>query len=130
MKAGEFTCPTTFRFDSESMLSPEDVSVDQHQSPSLLCMKLKCSKTDPFRAGVAIFLGRTDNVLCPVAAVLTYLAVCPQAPGPLFVFKDGSYLTREHLVAHLRMGLRQAGLEAERYIVVGLERPLLQLKLE
>ena len=33
----------------------------------------------------------------------------------LFVFKDGSYLTREHLVPHLRVGLRQAGLEADRY---------------
>ena len=56
MRAGEFTCPTSSHFDPESMLSPEDVSVDQHQSPSLLCVKLKCSKTDPFRAGVAIFL--------------------------------------------------------------------------
>ena len=34
-------------FDPESMLFPEDVSVDQHQSPSLLCVKLKHSKTDP-----------------------------------------------------------------------------------
>ena len=90
MRAGEFTFPTSSHFDPESMLSPEDVSVDRHQSPSLLCVKLKCSKTDPFRAGVAIFLGRTDNVLCPVAAVLAYLAIRPQAPGPLFVFKDGS----------------------------------------
>ena len=90
MRAGEFTFPTSSHFDPESMLSPEDVSVDQHQSPSLLCVKLKCSKSDPFRAGVAIFLGHTDNVLCAVAAVLAYLAIRPQAPGPLFVFKDGS----------------------------------------
>ena len=55
------------------------------------------------------------NVLCPVAAVLAYLAIRPQAPGPLFVFKDGSYLTREHLMAHLCVGLCQAGLEADRY---------------
>ena len=115
MRAGEFTCPTASHFGSESMLSPEDVAVDQHQSPSLPCVKLKRSKTDPFSAGVAIFLGRTGNVLCPVAAVLAYLAVRPQAPSPLFVFKDGSYPTRERLVAHLRMGLRQAGLEAGRY---------------
>ena len=47
MRAGDFTCPTNTHFDPESMLSPEDVSVDQHQSPSLLCMKLQCSKTDP-----------------------------------------------------------------------------------
>ena len=115
MRAGEFTCPTSTHFDPESMLSPEDVSDDQHQSPSLLCVKPKFSKTDPFRAGVAIFLECTDDVLCPVAPVLAYFAICPQAPGPLFVFKDGSYFTREHLVAHLRLGLRQAGSEADRY---------------
>ena len=97
------------------MLSPNDVSVDQHQSPTLLRVSLKCSKTDPFRAGVAIFVGRTDNLLCPVAAVFAYLAIHPQQPGPLFMFKDGSYLTRERLVARLRTGLRQAGLGADRY---------------
>ena len=48
-----------------------------------------CSSTqDSFRhMDVTIFLGRTDNVLCQVAAVLAYLAIRPQAPGPLFVFK-------------------------------------------
>ena len=33
----------------------------------------------------------------------------------LSLSENGSYLTRERLVAHLRMGLRQAGLEADRY---------------
>ena len=40
---------TLINFDPETMLFPEDVSVDQHQSPSLLCVKLKHSKTDPLR---------------------------------------------------------------------------------
>ena len=97
------------------MLSPEDVSVNQHQSPSLICVKIKRSKTDPFRAGVSIFLGRTDNVLRPVTAVLAYLAIRPQIPGPLFVFENGSYLTRECLVTHLQLGLRRTGLEADRF---------------
>ena len=115
MRAGEFTCPSISHFDPESMLSTEDVSVDQHQAPTLLCVKLKRSKTDPFRVGVDIFIGRTGNTLCPVAAVLAYLAIRPQLPGPLFIFRDGSYLTRDRLVVHLRAGLRQAGIDPSRY---------------
>ena len=95
MRAGEFTCPSSNHFDSEVMLTPRDVAVDQIQSPSLLAMTLKQSKTDPFRMGVTIFLGRTGNLLCPVVAVLAYLAIRPQSPGPLFIFSDGSYLTRD-----------------------------------
>ena len=115
MRAGEFTCPSSNQFDSEVMLTPRDVAVDQIQSPSLFAVTLKQSKTDPFRMGVTIFLGRTGNLLCPVAAVLAYLAIRPQSPGPLFIFSDGSYLTRDRLVAHLRAGLQQAGVDASRF---------------
>ena len=38
---------------------------------------MKASKTDPFRMGVDIFIGRTDNELCPVSAVLAYMSVSP-----------------------------------------------------
>ena len=97
------------------MLTPEDVSVDNHQTPSLLCIKLKQSKTDPFRAGVSIFLGCTGNQLCPVAAVLAYLAIHHPAFAPLFLFLDGSYLTRDRLVKHLRQGLQQVGIDRNRF---------------
>lgn len=33
------------------------------------------SKMDPFRKGVLIHLGRTDDGLCPVGMILAYLAV-------------------------------------------------------
>ena len=85
------------------------------QSPSVLAVTLKQSKTDPFRAGVRIFMGRTGNLLCPVAAVLAYLAILPPSPGPLFILRDGSYLTRDRLVTRLRAGLLQAGIDASRF---------------
>ena len=78
MRAGEFTCPSDSQFDPESVLTPDDVTVDKHQSPSMLCVKLKHSKTDPFRTGVSMFMDRTGNSLCPVAAVLVYLAIRPR----------------------------------------------------
>jgi len=76
-----------------------------------MCVRLKQSKTDPFRVGVSVFLGRTNTTLCPVAAVLAYLAVRPSSQGPLFVFQDGSYLTRDKLVVHVRQGLRLMGVD-------------------
>ena len=111
MRAGEFTSPASSHFDPESCLLVSDVAVDQHANPSLLRVTLKQSKTDPFRVGVAIFMGRTYNVLCPVSAVLAYLAVRPQRPGPLFVFEDRTYLTKERLVTHLRKGLQEIGID-------------------
>ena len=47
MRAEEFTCSTSSHFDPESMLSPEDVSVDQHQSPSLLHPEAQMQQNRP-----------------------------------------------------------------------------------
>jgi len=49
------------------------------------------SKADPFRKGVVIYLGRTDNDLCPVGAIAAYLAVrycTEQASGSIFQVCD------------------------------------------
>ena len=40
---------------------------------------------------VNIYLGRTDEDLCPVAALLAYLAVCGMEPGPLFELSNGHF---------------------------------------
>ena len=46
----------------------EDVSVDSFSNPTMVCIRLKQSKTDPFRHGEdVVSLGRTDSDLCPVA---------------------------------------------------------------
>ena len=111
MRAREFTVNSTQAFDPTVHLTAADISVDQHQSPSLLCVRLKQSKTDPFRVGVSLFLGCTGRDICPVTAVLAYLAIHPTSQGPLFVFRDGSYLTRDKLVAQLRAGLRLIGID-------------------
>ena len=76
---------------------------------------LRHSKTDPFGAGCHIYLGRTNTTPCPVAAVLNYLSLRPPSPGPLFLFQDGTPLTRAALVAHLRTALAQAGIDSSKY---------------
>ena len=48
-----------------------DVMVDNPQCPQFMEVRIKASKTDPYRKGVSVFLGRMD--LCPVSAVLDYM---------------------------------------------------------
>ena len=110
MHAGEFTCPSLQAFRSD-MLCPQDVSVDSHDSPSVVLIRLRWSKVDPFGAGVTIYLGKTGQSICPVAALLSYVALRGQSPGPLFMFRDGSPLSKPKLLFHLRQALEQQGLD-------------------
>lgn len=113
LRAGEFTC--TANSSTVYPLSPKDIAVDSHSSPQLLTVHLQFSKTDPFGAGCYIYLGRTNSIPCPVAAILSYLSLRPSIQGPLFIFQDGSPLTRASLVRHLRDALSQAGIDSSHY---------------
>ncbi len=46
-------------------------------------VRLKTSKTDPFRKEVDVYVGKTGNDLCPVSAMLAYLAVQSSKPLPV-----------------------------------------------
>ena len=105
MRAGEFTSQSS----TDASLLANDVAVDSRSNPQVLIVHIRHSKTDPFSAGTHLFLGRTGDILCPVAAVLGYLAVRPSNPGPLFVLQDGTPLSRAHLVTSMREALSQAG---------------------
>lgn len=109
LRAGEFTCPSIRKFDSSSMLAVGDISVDSHTDPRCLRVYLKRSKCDPFGAGIPVYVGRTFLPLCPVAAVLAYLALRPSAPGPLFIYEDGTSLSRERLSTSFSQALKSAG---------------------
>ena len=117
LRAGEFTCAAAETTDSP--LSPSDVSVDSRDSPQLVVVHLRRTKTDPFGVGCHIYLGRTHTTPCPVTAMLHYLSVRPPPPpptsGPLFLLENGAPLTRAALVIHLRTALAQAGVDASRY---------------
>lgn len=76
---------------------------------------IKVSKTDPFRKGVIIHLGRTHLDLCPVAAVLGYLGAQGSCPGPLFQFSSGRFLTRANFVFEVQRVLEAGGIRAELY---------------
>ena len=113
-RSGEFTCQSWSAYDP-SMLSVGDVEVDSRHSPSALHVSLRHSKTDVFGVGATIHLGRGLSYLCPVAAVLAYLAVRPSTPGPLFVLESGVPLSRQFLVTSVRVALSRHGLDVNRF---------------
>ena len=82
--SGELTSPDVGDFDPGQHLSVSDVTVDEVTNPKVVTVRIKQSKTDPFRQGVSIFLSKTDLPLCPVAALLAYLVVRGNGDGPLF----------------------------------------------
>ena len=84
-------------------------------SPQYLEVRLKASKTDPFRKGVSVYLGRTDADLCPVAAVLHYMVRRGSSRGPFFKFSDGRPLTRVRFVAGVRSAFQVAGIPSANY---------------
>ena len=53
-------------------------------------MSLRASKTNVFQVGHSLLVGATGNlhVLCPVAAVLGYLAIRTNVSGPLFIHEE------------------------------------------
>ena len=53
--------------------------------------------------------------MCPVTALLGYLAIRLKRSGPLFIFHDGSTLSRERLVSSLRQVLSDVGTSAAQY---------------
>lgn len=94
LRAGEITVPSDKGYDHTALLSFSDIAVDNMANPSIMQVHIKASKTDPFWKGVSIYVGRTGNDLCPIAAMLTYLSIRGGDAGQLFHFRDGRPLTR------------------------------------
>ena len=115
LRAGEICVPSDNLFDPGAHLTLADVAVDQKANPSTICLRIKASKTDPFRQGCEVFMGKTGDELCPVAAILAYLLVRGAVKGPLFQFADGKPLTRERFVERVREALRLAGVDHNSY---------------
>ena len=111
MRAGEFTCSSLQAFD-HSKLCPQDIAVDSHHNPTMVTIHLRHSKTDPFGAGLTIYLGRTGHPICPVSALLSYMSLRGQHPGPLFLFRDGSCLSKQRLLSRINKALASQGVDS------------------
>ena len=89
-------------FDPHRHLSPADIAVDSVEAPTFVRLRLEESKEEPFCNGVAVVIGRAEADICPVNALLAYVARRGMEKGPIFVFGDGSALSRQALVDHVK----------------------------
>jgi hypothetical protein len=78
-------------------------------------LHLKQSKTDQLGRGVDIIVGRTDHELCPVGAILAYVAARGDRQGPFFLSSSMSPLTKPTFIAELRKTLMALGLPDVNY---------------
>ena len=115
MRSGEVAIPSRNSFDPSYHLAWEDLAVNSRQNPTFMQLTLKGSKTDPFRPGVKITVGRTRDKLCSVVAMMAYTAVRGDSPGPLFKLPNGAPMTRPYFVGKVREVLSDLGLSARNY---------------
>ena len=115
LRVSEFTIPSTAAYDPTCHLSLKDIAVDNRDNPHLLQVAIKQSKTDPFRRGVNIYLGATDCAICPVKAILAYLAMRSDQAGPLFITQKGRGLTRQVFSSALDSLLSKLKLDCKQY---------------
>ena len=114
-RSGEVTVPSESSYDPRIHLSLQDVKCDNSRNPKVLSILLKRSKTDQLCRGVKVYVGRTNDDLCPVQAFLTYLKLRGPSQGPLFRWKSGAPLTRERFVEAVRSALTSAGIDARSF---------------
>ena len=110
LRIGELTCDS--HYNSERHLTFSDLVFMPKSSPKYMLVRLKVSKTDPFRKGQTIVIGRANSNLCPISAMVAYLESRSPLPNsrPLFTFQSGSFLTHNQVICH-------------HYVCFGLEFP-------
>ena len=99
LRVSEYTCPSQSSYDADTHLLLSDLSLNWGRRVVLL--RIKKSKTDPFRQGVTIRIAFLNHLWCPVRALLRYIRRRGPAPGPLFIYQNGAYLTRAGVLAVL-----------------------------
>ena len=85
LRSEEFTVPSLVGFLPSVHLGVQDISVDSTSNPSCICVIIKASKTDHLHKGCSIHIGLGKYPLCAVHALLVYLVIRGDGPGPLFL---------------------------------------------
>lgn len=111
LRSAEFTVPNLASFSLAIHLGVADLAFDSYSSPSWLRLRIKASKTDPFRKGCFLHIDRGEYPLCAIHSLLAYLNQRGDALDPLFLFKDSRPLTRALVTSWLRDILSSAGIQ-------------------
>ena len=97
-RSGETTVENENQYDPKVHLSYSDIAVDNSTSPNVISLNIKQSKTDQLRKGVKVVIGWTNDDLCPVTALLSYLSHRGNSPGPLFCWHNKTPLSKTKFV--------------------------------
>ena len=108
LRAGEFTVNGTF--EPTLHFTMADVHVDSSTNPQSFRVFIKCLKTDPSRKGCFIFLGRGSFPLLPVVSLSNYLHLRGPGIEPLFIYQNGTPLSRSQLSSFLQTTLQSTGI--------------------
>lgn len=112
---GETAVPSEAENDSSIHLNMADISINNADNLIVVKTKITASKKNQFRKGVDIFIGGTYNQLCPVEALMTYVAVRGQDDGLFFNFKDDWFLTKGRFVTSVWEALIAPGIDAKKF---------------
>ena len=91
----------------------DDIAVDSNISPSCLRIRIKASKTNPFRKVCFVHIGKGEFPVCAIRSLLAYLSLRGNDPGPLFLFHDGQLLTCAILSSWLSDILASVGINGK-----------------
>lgn len=81
----------------------------------MIRLKVKVSKCDQFGKGVNVFVGRTEDDLWPVVAVLNYIAQRGEQPGPFFCFSNHTPLSKACFITKVWEALMAARVDCSSY---------------
>ena len=115
LRVSEFTTSSPDYFDSSTDLLLSDVPLDNHVSPTTIQIILKQSKNDKFRAGTTICLGKTTHAVCPVDALVQYLAMRGGTPAPLFLLPNNQSLTGASFRSALKKAFQELHMDHRRF---------------
>ena len=100
LRCSEYTSPRRRSFDADATLLVQDISFNTMFT--LMYVRIKASKTDPFRTGCTIRVAAVGGNMCPVHLLHSYLRCHPTGSGPLFLWRTGHFLIRDDMVLLLR----------------------------
>lgn len=115
-RSGELTVPSRAAYNPHVHLLWGDVVANSLTNPTTLRIHLEQSKKcDQLGRGVDLLVGRTRDDLCPVLAMLSYMALRGGSSGPFFRFRDGFPLTKTRFIAYFRAALTRARIPCNDY---------------
>ena len=115
LRCSEFLALDNAPFNPRVHLCVADLHYIHSDSHHHIEVYIKASKTDQLRIDTTITLGTTSQELCPVAAILDFLAARGNIPGALFLNGDGTPMRRRQFVGKIQHALHLAGVNERHF---------------